>query len=65
MPSSFNRRYERRGHLFGGRFHAWVLDDDEYLQRTCEYIAQNPVRAGLCSQAEEWPWGSARAGKGR
>jgi REP-associated tyrosine transposase len=61
----FNRRNERRGHLFGGRFHAWVLDDDEYLLRTCEYIVQNRVRAGLCSEAEEWPWSSARAGKGR
>jgi REP element-mobilizing transposase RayT len=61
----FNRRHERRGHLFGGRFSAWVLDDEEYLQRTCDYIAQNPVRAGLCGRAEEWPWSSVRARKGR
>ena len=26
---------------------------------TVEYIHQNPVRAGLCTRAEGWPWSSA------
>jgi putative transposase len=56
----FNRRHGRRGHLFGGRFHAWFLDDEEHFRHTCDYIAENPVRAGLCAHAEDWPWSFPR-----
>jgi putative transposase len=61
----FNRRHDRSGHLFGGRFHAWVLDDEEHFRHACEYVAQNPVRAGLCRQAEDWPWSSVRPRESR
>jgi putative transposase len=27
----FNIRHGRTGHLFGGRFHAWLLDDEDYF----------------------------------
>jgi REP element-mobilizing transposase RayT len=27
---------------------------------TCHYIEENPVRKGLSSTAEEWPWSSAK-----
>jgi putative transposase len=27
----------------------------------CRYVALNPVRAGLCNDPAEWPWGSYRA----
>jgi putative transposase len=52
----FNRRHARRGHLFGDRFHAWVVADDEHLTATCRYVLDNPVRAGLCPRADDWPW---------
>jgi putative transposase len=52
----YNRRHGRHGHLFGNRFFAEPLEDDEYLQTACDYVLQNPVRAGLCKSAEEWPW---------
>ena len=48
---SFNTRYARRGHLFGSRFGARAIEDEEYLQRVCEYVLLNPVRAGLCEIA--------------
>ena len=35
--------------------------DYEYLWRALRYIEQNPVRAGLVSTAEDYPWSSARA----
>jgi putative transposase len=53
---SFNRRHERWGHLFGARFGSWVVDRDEHLAATCRYVLQNPVRAGLCRNAEDWAW---------
>ena len=52
----FNRRYERKGHLFGDRFTSWVIDDEDYLAAACRYAAYNPVRAGLCEFPWEWPW---------
>jgi putative transposase len=57
----FNRRHGRVGHLFQGRFKGILLDSDEYLLRLCRYVVLNPVRAGMVSRPEEWPWSSYRA----
>lgn len=51
----FNRRHDRRGHLFESRFSAWVIRDDEHLEATCRYVLDNPSRAGLVT-AEPWHW---------
>jgi putative transposase len=51
-----NRRHARRGHLFGDRFHAWVIADEDHLRAASHYLLQNPVRAGLCAKADDWPW---------
>jgi REP element-mobilizing transposase RayT len=53
----FNERYERVGHLFQDRFSARPLRDDEHLSDACFYVWNNPVRADLCAEAHEWPWG--------
>jgi REP element-mobilizing transposase RayT len=53
----FNDRHERSGHLFGNRFAAWVIRDENHLRNACAYVQHNPVRAGLCEDADEWPWG--------
>jgi putative transposase len=37
----------------------WVRDADE-LVRIVAYIEHNPVKAGLCGLAADWPWSSAR-----
>jgi REP element-mobilizing transposase RayT len=37
----------------------WSRDEDEMF-RIIEYIENNPVKAGLCSRADAWPWSSAR-----
>jgi putative transposase len=44
---SFNRRHERRGHLFENRFSSWVVGDEEHLNATTAYVLANPVAAGL------------------
>jgi hypothetical protein len=43
---------------FSENFDHWVRDGDEYA-RLIQYIDNNPVSAGLCRKAEEWPWSSA------
>ena len=36
------------------------IRDDSHFNKTVEYIHQNPVKAGLCENAEDWIWSSAR-----
>jgi putative transposase len=52
----FNRRHDRVGHLFQNRFAAYVIESDEHLLNSIAYVSQNPVRAGLCDAAADWPW---------
>jgi putative transposase len=59
---AFNRRYARRGHLFGDRFWSGLIESDERLDATCRYVLANPVRAGLCPLASDWPWSASRHG---
>jgi REP element-mobilizing transposase RayT len=33
-----------------------LLQSDERVAQKAEYICENPVRAGLVAQADEWPW---------
>ena len=35
--------------------------DEDHLGEAVRYVAQNPVRAGLVSVAEDWPFSSVRA----
>jgi REP element-mobilizing transposase RayT len=61
----FNRRHERTGHLFQGRFDARLVEKQTYLLAVSRYIALNPVRAGLVDRAENWPCSSFRYTIGR
>ena len=61
---AFNRRWERCGHLFQGRFFSLHVQRDSHLRELLRYVALNPVRAGLAKAPEGWPWGSYRATAG-
>jgi len=56
----FNRRYDRVGHLFQGRYKAIVCNKDAYLLELVRYIHLNPVRAGLVDSPEDYAWSSHR-----
>jgi len=44
----FNRRHDRAGHLFQGRYHAILVEDNAGWQELARYLHLNPVRlAGL------------------
>jgi len=62
---SYNRRHKRRGHLFGGRFKALLIDADAYLSHLSRYIHLNPVRAKMVRRPQDYPWSSYRALVGR
>ena len=54
-----NRRHQRSGHLFQGRYKAILVDKDSYLLELARYVVLNPVRAtGMVRRIEGWPWSS-------
>ena len=53
-----NRRHRRGGHLFQGRYKAILVDEDAYLLEVARYVVLNPLRAGMVSAVEAWPWSS-------
>ena len=57
---SYHRHYGSSGHIWQGRFKSFPLASDEHLLTAHRYIEGNPLRAGLVSRAEEWPWSSLR-----
>ena len=55
-----NKKYERKGHLFGGRYRQAVCLDESYFIAVSLYIHLNPVRAGLVAHPREYRWSSCR-----
>jgi len=55
-----NRKYLRSGRLWQNRFYSCIVDTDEHLWSVARYIENNPVKAGLVSEAAEFRWSSAR-----
>jgi putative transposase len=51
-----NLQQGRRGTLFEGRFKHVCVDHYEYLIQLCRYIHNNPLKAGLVTHLEEWPY---------
>ncbi len=53
-----NRRHDRSGHLFQGRFKGILVDQDNYLLELTRYVVLNPVRARMVELPGDWPWSS-------
>jgi putative transposase len=60
----FNRRHDKAGHVFQGRFKAILVDRDAYLLAVCRYVELNPVRARMVASPGAWPWSSFGANTG-
>lgn len=61
----YHRHYRGSGHVWQGRYRAFVAQDTNHLLTVLRYVERNPVRAGLVKRAEKWPWSSAAfAGSG-
>src|SRR5919201_401548 len=58
--SGYNAKYGRKGHVFGSRFSARVIESEEYLAAAIDYVLNNPVKAGLCATADDWAWSGTR-----
>ncbi len=61
----FNRRNDRTGHVFQGRFKSLLVEEDEYLLPLSRYIHLNPIRTSQFKDADsknkseylkKYPW---------
>lgn len=53
---AYNRRHERVGPLFAGRYGGRLIQQDRHLLEVFRYIALNPVTANLCAAPSAWAW---------
>jgi putative transposase len=57
------KHYGHTGHVWQGRFKAFPTQTDDHLITVVRYVERNPLRAGLVSRAEDWPWSSLSASR--
>ncbi len=55
-----NKKKNRIGHLFQGRYKTILVDADAYLLELVRYIHNNPLRANLVKDPADYPWSSHR-----
>ena len=53
-----NRKYERTGTLWEGRFRAATVETSAYLLACYRYIELNPCRAGMVQHPQAYRWSS-------
>ena len=59
-----NRRHDRSGSLWEGRFWSGMVGEGDYFLRCQRYIELNPSFAGLCSKPDGYRWTSYAANAG-
>jgi len=57
----FNKKRQRSGHLFQGRYKAILIEKDSYLLELSRYIHLNPVKATMVEKPEDYPFSSYRS----
>lgn len=56
----YNKKYDRVGHVFQGRYKSEAVETDQYLLAAIRYIHNNPVKAKIVGRAEGYKWSSYR-----
>jgi len=54
----FNHRYSRSGALFNARYRSALIENGDAVLSVYRYIEENPVRAGMCEQPQDYRWSS-------
>lgn len=61
----YNKKRNKCGHLFQGRYKSLLVDGDTYLLELTRYIHLNPVRAKIVDIPEQYRWSSYNQYLGR
>jgi len=59
--SFYNAKYRRVGHVFQDRFKSEPIEDERYVLAVIRYIHNNPVKAGMVENPQEYSWSSYSA----
>jgi len=51
---AYNKRYGRRGSLWINYTKRFLIESDEYLTNTINYIHQNPIKHGFVKKPTDW-----------
>lgn len=54
----YNKKYDKRGHLFEDRFRSEPVNDAGYFLTLLRYIHQNPIEAKLVDNLNQYRWSS-------
>ena len=54
----YNHLTGQHGHVWYDRFHSTVIESIRYYIKVFEYIADNPVKAGICMDRCSYPFGA-------
>lgn len=52
------RKYNKVGHIWQGRYKSSLVEKEDYLNQCGYYIEDNPRRADLVKDLQDWPWSS-------
>lgn len=54
----FNKKYQRKGHVFCGSYRCAICNDESYILAVSLYIHLNPLKAGICNDIYKYKWNS-------
>ena len=54
----FNKKYNRSGHLWQGRFASYYLYDDVHFWYVAKYIERNPIKANMIKKVDHYKYQS-------
>ena len=54
----YNWKYYRKGHLFQDRYRSEPVENDSYFLTVLRYIHQNPVKANIVKNVNEYEYSS-------
>jgi len=60
----FNRRHERSGTLWEGRYHSCLVESARYVLACYRYIELNPVRAEMVAEPGSYLWSTYAVNSG-
>jgi putative transposase len=56
VSKEITRNSDRINQTFGGPYYASCITTNHYYLHAYKYVYRNPVEAGLCNQAEDYPY---------
>ena len=56
----YNKKHDRVGYVFRNRFKSEGIYEERYYYSCIKYIFDNPVKAGICSSPEQYPYSNYR-----